>query len=305
MFASAAFQNRVMGEPLEDRMPSRRIPAENLRGIVREENDNDDEAEEEDDLPPNPYVQRAPADQPVLIRDFGPVSVEQKNPVPTPVYCRLDDDEWNKAEEEQRRAQWMSLQASKKRKRQDFAEDINLFQIPDEAPAEPEGEAEEEVDQEIWIRKQRELEEEATDSGWCFLCRYGQDVHEREMNPDYERLVRFIDDHYGKMQLYVLATQVQQIYNSKLRPHCPEQRHWSLKMIRQHIEDHNPSRQVDLAFTLRATARAIRVVAENEVCFESDDGRKRLDNKGTNLFMKLAKQQLELYRALSALENKK
>jgi hypothetical protein len=130
-----------------------------------------------------------------------------------------------------------------------------------------------------------------TVSRYCFLCatsketshsehaiqgEYGKvDKHKIRVqrlarSEDYERLVNMITTNIGRMDEECLRKAVQCFYNSNLKPYVPGKPSWPLRVIREHIRDHELNQQWQ-AWTAASDLRTlIRINLSNGVCVVQD-----------------------------------
>jgi hypothetical protein len=128
-------------------------------------------------------------------------------------------------------------------------------------------------------------------SRYCFLCATSKEASHSEhaiqgeygnvdkhrirvqrlaRSEDYEKLVGMITMNIGRMDEECLLKAVQTFYNSNLKQYVPGKPSWPLRVIREHIRDHELNQQWQ-AWTAASDLRTlIRINLNNGVCVIQD-----------------------------------
>jgi hypothetical protein len=120
---------------------------------------------------------------------------------------------------------------------------------------------------------------------------------------DYEKLLSMITDNVGRMDEDCLIRAVQSFYESTLRQYVPGKPHWSIRVIREHIREHelNPQWQ---AWTSASDLRTlIRINLNNGVCTNNsaEGTAQKLDIPSVKLHIQLLRQlEREVAKAVSS-----
>jgi hypothetical protein len=116
-------------------------------------------------------------------------------------------------------------------------------------------------------------------------------IRQLALSKDYDQLLNMITTNVGRMDEDCLIRAIQTFYDSSLKPHVPDTPDWHLRVIREHIRDHEINAQWQ-AWTAASDLRTlIRINLNNGVCVKDDDStNQKLDIPRVKLHIQLLRQ---------------